>query len=122
MLMQLNIHIAASTLTSRTFALGVAMAVSMSLNASLPFSRLTGTTIGAAASILGVYGIVQQAADSANHLKAIHPDYYQALYIVELEMMYFLIEDNFLRAGALLNRWLADDEVADIIYNLVRLS
>lgn len=122
MLMQLNIHIAASTLTSRTFALGVAMALSMSLHVSLPFSRLTGTTIGAAASILGVYGIVQQAADSANHLKVLHPDYYQALYTVELEMMFFLIEDKLLRAGALQNRWLADDEVADIIYKLVRLS
>jgi len=122
MLMQSNIHIATSTLTSRALAVGVAMTVCMSLNVSLPLSRFAGNTVGSAASITGIYGIVQEAAESARRLKILHPDYYQALYILELEMMFFLIEDRFLNAGALQQQWLSDDEVADIIYKLVRFS
>jgi len=64
-------------------------------------SGLTGAAVGG----LGIYGIVQKAADSAHRLQVMHPAYYQALYLRELEMMYFLVEPAFMRAGVLTQQW-----------------
>lgn len=38
----------------------------------------------------------------------------------ELEMMYFLIEPLFQRAGALKAHWASHEEVADIIVRMIR--
>ncbi|EOL8875701.1 hypothetical protein ACM9PQ_000241 [Enterobacter mori] len=48
---------------------------------------------------------MQKAADSAHRLQVMHPAYYQALYLRELEMMYFLVEPAFMRAGVLTQQW-----------------
>ncbi|KNC05765.1 hypothetical protein AC790_22370 [Pantoea sp. RIT-PI-b] len=118
-LMRANIHIAASTLTTRAFGAGATMAVVMGMNITLPVGRNVGAAVGAAASLLGIYAIVQNAADSAKRLQIMHPPFYHALYMRELEMMYFLIEPSFMRAGALKNQWLSDYEVAEVLMKLV---
>ncbi len=88
--MRANVYISTSTLTSYSFSAGVASTVC--LYVTLPpsglkvVSGLTGAAIGG----LGIYGVVQKAADSAHRLQVMHPAYYQALYLQELEMMYFL--------------------------------
>lgn len=42
--------------------------------------------------LFGAYGIVDNAAKAAQRLKIHNPWYYQALYQIELEMFYFLVE------------------------------
>lgn len=104
-LMRANVYISTSTLTSYSFSASVASTVC--LYVSLPpsglkvVSGLTGAAIGG----LGIYGVVQKAADSAHRLQVMHPAYYQALYLRELEMMYFLVEPAFMRAGVLTQQW-----------------
>lgn len=119
-LMRANIHIAASTLTSSSFSLGATLAVVARLNITLPVGRNIGQVVGVMAGGLGIYGVVQNAADSAKRLQLMHPPYYHALYVRELEMMYFLVETTLMRAGALKNEWLSDYEIAEVLMKLMR--
>ncbi|WP_277976101.1 hypothetical protein [Pantoea endophytica] len=119
-LMRLNIHIAASTLTSNAFAVGTTMAVIVAMNIRFPVAKSIGGYFGDAVGVLTIYGIVQNAAESAKRLQVMHPAYYQALYIRRLEMMYFLIEDEFIRAGALTNKRLSEYELAHVLAKLMR--
>jgi len=48
-----------------------------------------------------------------------HLPYYHALYVRELEMMYFLVETSQIRAGALKNEWLSDYEIAAVLMKLM---
>ncbi|MCK7106042.1 hypothetical protein [Enterobacter kobei] len=104
-LMRANVYLSTSTLTSYSFS--TAVATTVCLYVTLPpsgikaVSGLTGAAIGG----LGLYGIVQKAADSAHRLQVMHPAYYQALYLRELEMMYFLVEPAFIRSGVLTQQW-----------------
>ncbi|PTM36177.1 hypothetical protein DA103_07320 [Enterobacter cloacae] len=120
MLMAVNIHIAASSLTNVGFALATASFVAAGMNLNLEISTLAGRRAGQVVGIIGIYGIVQKAADSAHRLHITYPAYYSALYVQELEMMYFLIEPVFERAKALTAQWASDDEIADIITRMVR--
>ncbi|MCF8578840.1 hypothetical protein L2X67_03245 [Enterobacter ludwigii] len=120
MLMAVNIHIAASSLTNVGFALATASFVAAGMNLNLEISALAGRRAGQAVGMIGIYGIVQKAADSAYRLHITYPAYYSALYVQELEMMYFLIEPVFERAKALTAQWASDDEIADIITRMVR--
>ncbi|HBC0585168.1 TPA: hypothetical protein I3599_000420 [Enterobacter cloacae] len=119
LLMAANIHIAASSLTNAGFALATASFVAAGMSLSLELSVLTGRSAGGLVGIIGVYGVVQKAADSASRLHITYPDYYSALYAQELEMMYFLIEPLFERAGAFKAKWGSDGEIADIIRRLI---
>lgn len=120
MLMAVNVHIAASSLTGHGFALAVAMSVAVGLNLSLDISAFAGRRVNTMVMGAGLYGIVQKAADSAQRLHLIYPAYYDALYVQELEMMYFLIEPMLERAGALKLQWATDGDIADIITKMIR--
>ena len=120
MLMAVNIHIAASSLTNAGFALATASFVAAGMNLSLELSALAGRRAGQVVGGIGIYGIVQKAADSACRLHITYPAYYSALYAQELEMMYFLIEPLFERAEAFKAQWVSDGEIADIITRMIR--
>lgn len=119
-LMAVNVHIAASTLTGAGYALAVATSVRIGLNLSMQLSALTGRAAGTAAGVVATYGLVQKAADSARRLHVQYPAYYSALYMQQLEMMYFLIEPVFERAGALEAQWSSDSGIANIITRMIR--
>ncbi|HEE0104599.1 TPA: hypothetical protein R6W23_004743 [Citrobacter gillenii] len=119
-LMAVNVHIAASTLTGAGYALAVATSVRIGLNLSMQFSALAGRAAGTAAGVVATYGLVQKAADSAHRLHVQYPAYYSALYMQQLEMMYFLIESVFERAGALEAQWSSDSSIANIITRMIR--
>jgi hypothetical protein len=120
MLMAVNVHIAASSLTSAGFALAVASAVAIGMNLSLDMSALVGGRAAGVLAGVGVYGVVQKAADSANRLRFTCPAYYAALYAQELEMMYFLVEPLFERAGAFKVHGASDEGIVDIITRMIR--
>ncbi len=118
-LMAVNIHIAASSLTNAGFALAVAYYVAIGMNLSLEMSALVGRKARGVVAFAGMYGVVQKAADSAQRLKYLYPAYYAALYSRELEMMYFLVEPLFERAGAF-SHSTSDSDIADIITKMIR--
>ena len=120
MLMAVNVHIAASSLTNTGFALATASAVAIGMNLSLELSALAGRRAGGGVGIVGVYGVVQKAADSAHRLHISYPAYYSALYAQELEMMYFLVGPLFERAEAFKAKWASDGEIADIFTRMIR--
>lgn len=118
-LMAVNVHIAASSLTNAGFALAVAYSVAIGMNLSLEMSALVGGKAGGIVAAAGIYGVIQKAADSAQRLKYVYPAYYAALYSRELEMMYFLVEPLFERAGAF-SHSTSDSDIADIITKMIR--
>lgn len=119
-LMAVNVHIAASNLTGAGYALAVATSVRIGLNLSMQISALTGHAAVTVAGVVAKYGLVQKAADSAHRLHIQYPAYYSALYMHQLEMMYFLIEPIFERAGALEAQWSSDSGIASIITRMIR--
>jgi len=119
-LMAVNIHIAASSLTTAGFSLAVATSVCLGMNISLEVSAITGRTVGTLAGVVTMYGVVQKAADAARNLRIDSPAYYAALYVQELEMMYFLIEPVLKRAGAFTAQQASDSGIAEIIKRMIR--
>lgn len=118
-LMAVNIHIAASYLTKTGFVLATATSVAVGMNLKLDLSALAGRAAGTVVTVAGLYGVVQKAADSAHRLHFAYPAYYAALYAQELEMMYFLVEPLFERAGAF-KQSTSDEGIADIITRMIR--
>jgi len=120
MLMAVNVHIAASSLTRAGFSLAVASYVAVGMNLSFEISSLAGRWASKGIVGVGFYGVVQKAADCANRLHVMYPAYYAALYAQQLEMMYFLIAPVLERAGALEAQWVSDSEITDIITKMIR--
>lgn len=119
-LMAVNVYIAASNLTGAGYALAVATSVQIGLNLSIQLSSLTGRAAATVAGVVTTYGLVQKAADSAQRLLVKYPAYYSALYMNQLEMMYFLIEPVFERAGAFEAQRSSDSGIANIITRMIR--
>lgn len=119
-LMGVNVHIAASSLTSAGFALAVASSVRIGLNLSLEISALTGTWAARGIVAVGVYGVVQKAADSAHRLQIKFPAYYSALYMQGLEMLYFLIEPVFQKAGAVDVQLASNNDIPGLISRMIQ--
>lgn len=120
MLMAVNVHIAASSLTNAGFSLAAATSVAVGMNLNLKMSARRGRQLGTAIGGISLYGIVQKAADSAWRLHITSPAYYDALYARELEMMYFLVDPIFERAGAFSAHRISDTDIADIIAKMFR--
>ncbi|MDM6860891.1 hypothetical protein QUG44_19365, partial [Enterobacter hormaechei subsp. steigerwaltii] len=73
------------------------------MNASVEaaFVKKIGARAGIPITALNLYSIVNKASESANRLKIFMPQFYHALYVEKLEMMYFLIEPIIMKAGYL---------------------
>lgn len=72
------------------------------------------------AVVLNVYGLIQDAANSADNLKMHNSFYYNALYANHLEMMYFLIEPVITGVPYLNPMIISDDELAELLIKLMR--
>jgi len=120
LLMAVNVHIAASSLTQAGFALATATAVATGLNMSLNMTSLIGHNTGRVITIFSLYAVVQKAADSSRRLHYKYPKYHDLLYAHELEMMYFLIEPLFEQTGAIRAQLASDAQIADIITRMIR--
>lgn len=119
-LMAANIHIAASSLTNAGFVTAAASVIRMSFNPSTVLSSRTASWMSGGVFAAGFYGIIQKAADSARRLHMQYPAYYSALYAHNQEMMYFLVEPVFQRAGALNGQRASDSDIVNIITRLIR--
>ncbi|KAB8307276.1 hypothetical protein EH228_14830 [Erwinia endophytica] len=127
-LVNAGVHISSSTFTNRLLVIAIATAICQSYSFSAivneRISRTKGIAIKAgvtaAAFSLGLYGLVQDAANSADALKKYNVFYYNALYEKNLEMMYFLIEPVISKNPYLNPMLISDDELVDLITRLVR--
>ncbi|CZV11442.1 hypothetical protein [Enterobacter cloacae] len=69
---------------------------------------------------LNAYAIVQHAADSANNLKNYCPQFYHALYMENLEMMYFLVEPVIMKSGYLNINTASSHEIIDALNAMMK--
>jgi len=106
--------ISSNTLNNQTFIIGITTAVCLGIGFNSSIVAWTGKTAALTVTGLGLYGIVQQAADSAERLRLQAPMYYQALHMQRLEMMYFLVEPTFMKAQAF------ESDITNAIINMVK--
>lgn len=113
-LLKAGVIISSNTLNNQTFIIGITTAVCLGIGFNSSIVAWTGKTAALTVTGLGLYGIVQQAADSAERLRLQAPMYYQALHMQRLEMMYFLIEPTFMKAQAF------ESDITNAIINMVK--
>lgn len=92
LLAKMGIKQSISNLSSYAFATSIASAVYLSLGLRVIVSRTTSILLVRGPWILGFYGYVKIAAEAAYRLKSKNYTFYMALYRMDLEMMYFIIE------------------------------
>lgn len=73
LLMAVNVHTAASTLTNAGFALAVASTVAIGMKLSLEMSTLVGEKAVGVLTGVGLYGVVEKAANGSRHLHYTNP-------------------------------------------------
>lgn len=119
-LLKLGIYISTSSLTADSLTLGVTTTVCLSVGFSPMVVGRIRALAGGAVGIAGLYGYVQQAAESANRLKLWGPEYYHALYLRKLDMMYFIVEPIFVKARVSEDTYLTDEDIVNMISRMVR--
>ncbi|MCT4701262.1 hypothetical protein MUA02_05485 [Enterobacteriaceae bacterium H20N1] len=92
LLAQGGANFTASTVSNRSFAYSISSAVCISLGLRNSVNSALTKTINLGVALTGVYGYAQAAANAVSRLKNKNHTYYMALYAIELEMLYFLIE------------------------------
>ncbi|MDF7680378.1 hypothetical protein PT300_07160 [Enterobacteriaceae bacterium ESL0689] len=120
LLMKMSVNISTSSLTTQSFALGVTMAICLGSNVSTGIVRKISKVSGLSIAAIGLYGYIQEAAESAERLQIMCPVYYQALYMRKLEIMYFLVEPMFMKAHSFITNLSSDDDVANAIFRMIR--
>jgi len=91
----------------------------MSVSVEAAFVKKLGGRAGIPITALNVYGIVHKASESANRLKSFMPQFYHALYVEKLEMMYFLIEPIIMKAGYLNVSTATDNEITKALKRIM---
>ena len=119
-LMAVNVYVSASSLTSAVFTFGIANAIVLGTKLSVDVSIMISTRAAIGLAGLEIYGTVQKAADSALRLKLASPDYYNSLYILGLEMLYFIIEPLFVSADAFSITSPSEQDIINIITKMAR--
>lgn len=91
----------------------------MSASVEAAFVKKLGGRVGIPITALNLYGIVHKASESANRLKNFMPQFYHALYVETLEMMYFLIEPIIMKAGYLNISTATDNEITHALKRIM---
>lgn len=119
LLAKMGIRQSISNLSSYAFATSIASAIYLSYGLRVIVSRTISVLLVRGPWIMGFYGYVKIAAEAANRLKSKNHTYYMALYRMDLEMMYFIIEP--LLSGALTNfqSLKKDEEIASDILRII---
>lgn len=120
LLLRSGVAISSSFLTGYAFATSVTATICVHVKVSSHVQSRIGQVANLALLPLKTYGLVQQASVSANNLKTSHPVYYNALYIRQLEMMYFLIEPLFSNSRHVNPFNASDSEIADLIVRMMK--
>ena len=119
-LMYLGISISSSMLSSQAFIYSATIAICSSVHTNIWMKEKITSFSTYAVLGLKVYGIVEQASRSANHLKNYNAYYYNLLYQEELEMMFFLIEPIIMRSPILNQAYASDSDIAYAISRMIK--
>ncbi|HEY2453378.1 MAG TPA: hypothetical protein VGI71_12245 [Scandinavium sp.] len=117
---KLGVNISASTFSAKSLVAGITATICLSAGFSPLIVAKVRKLSGAGVFLAGTYGYVQLAAESAERLRLLSPMYYHALYMQNLEMMYFLVEQGFMKAQAFGHRYMSDHDVVNLIHRMVR--
>ncbi|XTZ38976.1 hypothetical protein ACQYRI_02675 [Salmonella enterica] len=117
---KLGVSVSASTLTAKSFVAGLTTTICLSAGFSPLIVARVRKVSGGAVFLAGAYGYVQEAAESTDRLKLLSPMYYNALYMQQLEMMYFLIEPVSTKVNAFPHHYMSDNNIVNIIIRMVR--
>jgi hypothetical protein len=115
-LMSAGVKISTTQLTNRSIAYAISRTISRGFSM---LQAVTYKTVLTAASLLGAYGVVQEASEAADRLFIMDTRYYAILRFEKLEMMYFLIEPVFKRVSFFPSN--INNTIADL-KELLRLS
>ncbi|MDH0088877.1 MULTISPECIES: hypothetical protein [Enterobacter] len=119
-LMRLGVSISSSMLSSQAFIYSATIAIGSSVHTNIWMKEKITSFSTYAVLGLKVYGIVEQASRSANHLKSNNAYYYNLLYQEELEMMFFLIEPIIMRSPILNQAYASDSDIAYAISRMIK--
>ena len=119
-LMYLGVSISSSMLSSQAFIYSATIAICSSVHTNIWMKEKITSFSTYAVLGLKVYGIVEQASRSANHLKNYNAYYYNLLYQEELEMMFFLIEPIIMRSPILNQAYASDSDIAYAISRMIK--
>ncbi|EPR0413278.1 hypothetical protein ACUZIR_003666 [Enterobacter asburiae] len=119
-LMNLGVSISSSMLSSQAFIYSATIAICTSVHTNIWMKEKITSFSTYAVLGLKVYGIVEQASRSANHLKNYNAYYYNLLYQEELEMMFFLIEPIIMRSPILNQAYTSDSDIAYAISRMIK--
>lgn len=102
----------------------IVKSICLSYQTTIAIDSALGKAIAGRATIvttvLSGAGTMQHAADSANNLKKMCPQFYQALYEETLEMMYFLIEPIITNNGYFNIDTASDQKIASILRGMMK--
>ena len=109
----------ASGLTTRAVTYPIVTAICISAGLKVALESTLTTTIRWGVSGLGLYSYARIAADAADRLKNRNLTFYNTLYNMEVEMLYFLIEPITIKIPEKLRTSLSDEEIAAAILRLI---
>lgn len=92
----------------------------MNIAVASALKEASESRIGYVALVLSSAGTLQHAADSANKLKNMYPQFYNALHEEILEMMYFLIEPIIMRNSYFNISTASDYKIAEALRNMMK--
>ncbi|MGB8666748.1 MAG: hypothetical protein WCD24_18700 [Serratia inhibens] len=110
----------ASTVTNLSFRYSISAAVCMGIGIRSAIDSALTVWMGRGVIAAGIYGYVQTAADSAEKLASRKPVYHSALYALELEMLYFLIEPVITKIDTFSQSLKTDQEIASDIIRITQ--
>lgn len=119
-LMNLGVSVSSSMLSSQAFVYSATIAICSSVHTNIWMKEKITSFSTYAVLGLKVYGIVEQASRSANHLKNYNAYYYNLLYQEQLEMMFFLIEPIIMKSPMLNQAYASDSDIAYAISRIIK--
>ena len=118
MLAQQGAKFATNNLTKQGLSAAITSSATYSFSLNTLIERNLFKYSTWAVSFLGLYGVVQDAANAADRLKQRDSSFYYALYHEKLEMLYFLIEKIIERNPPIFEIISSDKKVAEAIIRI----
>ncbi len=111
---------ASDTVLMYTITKSICLSYSTNVGLESALGKVISSRAASVSSILSLAGTMQHAADSAENLKKMCPQFYHALYIETLEMMYFLVEPIIMKKGYFNIDTASDAKIAMVIRGMFK--
>ncbi|TQI81410.1 hypothetical protein FHU10_3670 [Serratia fonticola] len=116
--LRLSSTISSIQLTQKAIIFAIQQQIVITLFKNEVARKRIAATSNITLTILKLYGYIEEAAISANGLKRESPDYYRALYSLEIEMLYFIIKPILNHVVSAIGKKLSENEIVEILNKL----